>query len=414
MLAQFALPIIGGEEQHVINLSRELVRRGHQVAIATIKHSNLPEYEIVDGVRIYRLNGSTQRISRLYKEENRRHAPPFPDPEITLGIRRVILKEQPDVVHAHNWIMYSYLPLKSRSKAGLVMTLHDYSLQCATKRFMHRGQTCSGPGVRKCLVCACAHYGVIKGGPIYLSNQVMSHWERKSVDMFLAVSRVTAINNGLVDSGLPYQIIPNFISDDPQGEQDNQNTLLDQLPKDGYLLFVGDISYEKGIMILLRAYAGLKNAPPLVLIGRSGTDTPKELPPNVLMLGSWPHSAVMQAWKRSGIALVPSVWSEPFGMVVIEAMSAGRPVIASQIGGILDIITHGDSGLLVTPGDSESLQKAIELLLKNPEMREQMGKAAERRSVEFRASTVVPRIEQIYRSIIHGNSVDRDIRKVMV
>jgi glycosyltransferase involved in cell wall biosynthesis len=402
MIAQFATPIIGGEEQHVISLSRELVRRGHQVAIATIKHSDQAEFEIDAGVRIYRLHGTTQRIGRIYKEGGRRHAPPFPDPEITFGIRRVMTLEQPDIVHAHNWLVYSYLPLALKRKAGLVMTLHDYSFQCATKRFMNRGYTCSGPGVRKCLECACSHYGAVKGWPIYLSNQVMSHLEGKFVDMFLAVSQVTAINNGLVGSGLPYQVVPNFVSDDLGLEQDSQNPILDQLPKDGYLLFVGDLSGEKGIMVLLRAYAGLKNAPPLVLIGRRCNDTPKELPPNVLMLGSWPHSAVMQAWKRSSIALVPSVWTEPFGMVVIEAMSTGRPVIASHIGGISDIVIHGESGLLVTPGDAESLREAIAMLLAKPEMSEQMGKAAEYRSAEFRASVVVPRIEQIYRSITNG------------
>ena len=400
MVAQFATPIIGGEEQHVINLSRELVQRGHQVAIATIKHSKQADYEIDAEVRIYRLQGTIQRMSQLHNEDGRRHAPPFPDPEITLGIRRVLKLEQPDIVHAHNWLVYSYLPLAAKRKAGLVVTLHDYSLQCAIKRFMYRGSPCSGPGVCKCIGCANAHYGAIKGGAIYISNQMMGNLERNAVDMFLAVSRVTAENNGLVSSGLPYQVVPNFVPDDLGLQQDSQHPLLDQLPKNDFLLFVGDLSAEKGVKVLLQAFAGLKNAPPLVLIGRRTSDTPEELPPNVLMLGSWPHSAVMQAWKRSSIALVPSVWTEPFGMVVIEAMSAGRPLIASRIGGIPDIVTHGESGLLVNPGDTEGLRQAIELLLAKPEMRQQMGKDAEHRSAEFRASAVIPRIEQIYHSII--------------
>jgi glycosyltransferase involved in cell wall biosynthesis len=233
---------------------------------------------------------------------------------------------------------------------------------------------------------------------------MMGNLERKSVDMFLAVSQVTAENNGLVDSGLPYQVVPNFLPDDLGSQQDDQNPLLEQLPDDGYLLFVGDLSGEKGVKILLQVYAELEDAPPLVLIGRRTSDTPKELPPNVMMLGSWPHNAVMQAWKRSSIALVPSVWTEPFGMVVIEAMSAGRPLIASRIGGIPDIVTHGESGLLVTPGDAYSLMQAINLLLTNPALRQQMGKNAEQRSREFRASAVIPRIEQIYHSIIDQRS----------
>ncbi len=399
MIAQFATPIIGGEEQHVVNLSRELVKRGHRVAIATIKHPGQADFEIDAGVRIYRLQGLTQRMSWLYSEPGRRHAPPFPDPEMMFGLHRVMAQEQPDVVHAHNWLIFSFLPLIPWSKARLVVTLHDYSFRCATKRYMYHGAPCSGPRLLKCLDCASKHFGAAKGVPTYLSSQAMSLVERKVVDMFLAVSQVTAAGNGLVGSGLPYQVIPNFVPDDLGLEQDTPDPYLAQLPKDGYLLFVGDLSIEKGIDVLLRAYAKLINAPPLVLIGRRLADTPSELPHNVLMLGSWPHSAVMHAWRRSCIALVPSVWSEPFGMVVIEAMVSGRPVIASHIGGIPDIVVDGETGLLVPPGNVDSLREAIERLLLNPEMRERFGEAGRRRGAEFQANAVVPRIEQVYRSI---------------
>ena len=401
MVAQFATPIIGGEEQHIHNLSHELVKRGHRIAIATIQHAGQAGFEMNEGVRIYRLQGTTQKIKRLYLED-RRHAPPFPDPELTLGLRQVMKVEKPDIVHAHNWLVYSYLPLAVDSKVGLVVTLHDYSLLCATKRYMHHGAPCHGPGLNKCLGCAGAHYGSFKGKTIYLSNRVMSRFLRKTANMFLAVSQVTAENNGLVNSGLPYQVIPNFVPDDLGLQKDINNPILDQLPKDGYLLFVGDLSGDKGIKILLQAYTKLKDPPPLVLIGRVTNDTPKQLPQNVLMMGKWPHHAVMAAWKRSSIALAPSVWAEPFGMVVIEAMSAGLPVIASRIGGIADIVIHGETGLLVTPGDVNSLQQAIELLLAKPDLRAQMGNAAERRSLEFKANSVVPRIEQVYQSVVNG------------
>jgi glycosyltransferase involved in cell wall biosynthesis len=265
---------------------------------------------------------------------------------------------------------------------------------------MYRGLACTGPGVRKCIECSNDHYGRNKGGLIYLSNQAISKLERKLVDMFLAVSQVVAVNNGLVGSGLPYQVIPNFIPDVPELGRDNHNSLLDQLPGDGYLLYVGDLSVEKGIRVLLHAYSRLVNAPPLVLIGRRTGDTPNELPPGVLMMGSWPHSAVMQAWKRCSIAIVPSLWPEPFGMTVIEAMSAGRPLIASRIGGIADIVSHGESGLLVIPGDEENLQQAIGTLITSPEMGKHLGVAAAQRSREYKASNIVPRIEQLYQSII--------------
>jgi glycosyltransferase involved in cell wall biosynthesis len=180
MVAQFATPIIGGEEQHVINLSRELVQRGHQVAIATIKHSKQADYEIDAGVRIYRLQGTMQRMSQLYNEDGRRHAPPFPDPEMTLGIRRVMKLERPDIVHAHNWLVYSYLPLPQKG-SRLIVTLHDYSLKCAIKRLCTEDRL-AVVWVYKCIGCN-AHYGAIKGQSIY-SNQMMGNLERNAVDMF--------------------------------------------------------------------------------------------------------------------------------------------------------------------------------------------------------------------------------------
>ena len=107
----------------------------------------------------------------------------------------------------------------------------------------------------------------------------------------------------------------------------------------------------------------------------------------------------MEAWRRSIIALVPSVWSEPCPTVAMEAMSAGCPVIASRIGGLVDLVTDGKTGLLVQPADPLALQQAIERLLEDPDLRKNMGQAALRKVVEFQARTVVPRIEHVYQEV---------------
>src|SRR4051812_17748896 len=132
MLAQFYPPIIGGEERHVRNLSAALVARGHEGAVATLWHEGMAEFEIDDGgVRIYRMRGTLQRVEGLFSETGRRHAPPFPDPELMWALRGVIKRERPEIVHAHNWMVHSFQPIKRWSGASLVMTLHDYSLACA-------------------------------------------------------------------------------------------------------------------------------------------------------------------------------------------------------------------------------------------------------------------------------------------
>src|SRR5262245_9675549 len=142
MLTQFYPPTIGGEERHVWNLSAELVARGHDVAVATLWHEGLAEYEQDREVRVYRVRGTMQRTRWLFSETGRRHAPPFPDPETVVALRRLVMRERPDIVHAHNWLVYSFLPLKSWSKARLVVTLHDYSLLCAKKRLVYREARC--------------------------------------------------------------------------------------------------------------------------------------------------------------------------------------------------------------------------------------------------------------------------------
>jgi glycosyltransferase involved in cell wall biosynthesis len=318
----------------------------------------------------------------------------------------VIGHEQPDIVHGHNWIVHSFLPLKSWSGARLVMSLHDFSLACAKKTLMFAGMPCSGPGFTKCLSCAGEFYGPAKGIPTTLGNWGMGAVERSLVDIFLPVSQATAAGNGLVGSKLRYEVIPNFVPD-TIGADDGDTAAIEhhlaQLPSGDYLLFVGDLRRDKGIDVLLEAYQGLADAPPLVMIGRRLDETPTELPPNVRILESWPHQAVMAAWRRSMLALAPSIWNEPFGIVVIEAMAAGRPVIASRIGGLPDIVVDGESGLLVPPGDAAALRAAIARLIADPELRARMGQAGHARVDRFRVSTVVPKIESVYRTLLeHG------------
>ncbi len=400
MLTQFYHPIIGGEERMVQDLSVELVRRGHEVAVATLWHEGLEEHEIERDVQIFRIRSTTQRAAWLYREAQRRHAPPWPDPEATWALRRVFDQVQPEVVHAHNWLMYSFLPLKLSRRAGLALTLHDYSWTCATRRFMHRGGPCAGPGFAKCLACSREHYGLLKGVPTALGLRVTRSLGRPAIDMFLPVSEAVAAGNGLIDSRLPYQVIPNFVPDDLGTSLDNVEPYIAQLPAGDFILFVGDLSRDKGIHVLLHAYAELKAAPPLVLLGRRCQDTPTEFPPNVLFLNSWPHAAVMEAWRRCSLAVAPSVWPEPFGLVALEAMLSGRPVIASKIGGLSDTVIDGETGFLVTPGDPIALANALRRLLADRDLREQMGRVGRLRSEIFQAATVVPRIEQIYQLIV--------------
>ena len=403
MLTQFYPPIIGGGAIHACSLGHELVSRGHEVAVATLRHEGQADFELDQGVRVYRIRSSMSRMRWLFSDISRQYAPPFPDPETMLGLRRVIARERPEIVHSHNWLVYSFLPLKVWSKAKLVVTLHNYSKVCVKTTLMWHEESCEGPAPGKCFNCASQYYGLAKGTSTLFGHKVMGFAERNLVDMYLAVSHSVALDSGLIDSKQPYQVIPNFISDDINTPKDDAEVYLSQLPAEGFLLFAGALSRLKGVDVLLRAYAGLTNAPPLVLIGYQTRDWPKmakDCPDNVIILNSWPRYAVMKAWYQSAIAIVPSVGRDACPTVVIEAMSAGRPVVASRIGGVVDLVEDDETGLLIEPGDMLALRQALDRLISNSDLRRRLGQEAQRKAVEFYASTVVPRIEHVYEKLL--------------
>ncbi len=403
MLTQFYPPIIGGGAIHVQTLSKELASRGHHVVVITLRHEGQEACESDAGVRVYRIGSSLQRLPWLFKDRGRQYAPPFPDPEALLAMRRIIRQERPEIVHAHNWLLDSFLPLKTWSRAMVVVTLHNYGLLCVKTTMLYRDTLCDGPGFSKCLGCASQFYGPVKGVPTVLGNRVMDIFRRNLVDMFLPVSQAVAVGNDLVGSQLPFQIIHNFIPDDAGTSRSDIEPYLAQLPGKDYLLFVGALNRQKGLDVLLRAYSGLTNAPPLVLIGYPSPDwaeLSKACPDNVFVFQNWPRAAVMGAWRRSMLGLLPSVSQESCPTVIMEAMSEARPVIASHIGGIPDLVEDGQTGLLVEPRDPPALRQAIEQLAANPDLRQCMGEAALRKICEFQASTVVPRIEQVYEKLL--------------
>ena len=245
----------------------------------------------------------------------------------------------------------------------------------------------------------------MKGIPTALATAAMGGIERRTVDMFLPVSQAVAAGNGLVGGRAPYRVIPNFIPDAVADESDETADCLADLPGEGFLLFVGALNRHKGIAPLLSAYAALRDAPPLVLIGSTWPDTPKEFPANVIVLKNWTQRAVMAAWRRCSVGIVPSVWPEPWGAVAMEAMIVGKPVVASRTGGLADIVAHERTGLLVPPGDVEALRDALQALIDDPAKRATLGEAGRQRVRErFTASVVVPEIEGVYRELLNGTA----------
>jgi glycosyltransferase involved in cell wall biosynthesis len=135
------------------------------------------------------------------------------------------------------------------------------------------------------------------------------------------------------------------------------------------VLYAGRLSPEKGVLELVDAANGI----PLVIAG----DGPlRERVPGAL--GFVPHDELDRLYERAAIVACPS-YREGFGVVCAEAMAHARPVVASAVGGLLDLVVDGETGILVPPGDVAALREALNRLLADEELRRRMGEAGRRR-----------------------------------
>jgi glycosyltransferase involved in cell wall biosynthesis len=412
-LTDFYRPTIGGLERHVETLSRESVNLGHEVTVVTLRTGDRPEREEIDGVRIVRINGWSTRLSALYADPNRPFHPTFPDPGALAALRRTIAELKPEIVHSHSWLEYSYFPLvesvdSAPDGPGHVVTLHDYGLSCAKKTYQYESGTCSGPGLIKCLRCATKDYGPVRGPALALGQRAGRRLLRRA-DAYLAISStVAAAARQVLPPDMEIDIVPSMV---PVGLPELAETTPrpDFLPpEDGYLLFVGALGPHKGVDVLLEAHRRLRNRVPLVLIGTPRPDTPAVDVPDVYIVRDVPSAKVMSAWRRCSVAVVPSVWEEPMGQVAVEAMLAERPVVASDVGGLRDIVVDGETGFRVPPRDSAALAEAIDRLLDDPVLQKRMGLAGREKAGRYTAQVVVPEVLEVFETVLERRARNRD------
>lgn len=402
LLAQFLPPVAGGEERHVWNLARALAARSHGVTLLGFATGEEPPGALLsEGIRVVRVRTAASRLPVLYSDPSRPHALPLPDPQVSRAIRTELATGRYDVVHAHNWIVNSALGPAAKADVPLVMTLHDYSHICATKRLMEFGERrCPGPAPTRCVPCAADHYGALNGAVTLAANTVSARRRARGITRVAAVSSAVAeavaipAGHWLRSARLDARVIHNFIPDE---------IVVDDIAPtapDAPLLFAGDLSPDKGVGVLLDAYRRLDAPPELVLAGRMPTPDAWTFPPGARWTGQLPHDEVVALFRSARAVVVPSVWSDPCPTVVLEAMAAGRPVIGAASGGIVDMVVDGTTGFLVPPGDSAALAGAMETVLRDPQTARAFGVAGRDRARRFTVSAVVQQIEQMYADAI--------------
>jgi len=418
LTSDFFHPVIGGAERQVGLLAAALAGHGHDVRVATTSQPGSPTHEYVGGVAVERLPS----IAGLLPAPGggRRFLPPAPDPMLSMGLRRLVSDWRPAVVHASGWIGYSSAAAVLDHAAPLVLSVRDYGYACATRNLLWQDRTlCDGPSLGRCLDCAGRHYGAARAliavGGVRSGRPLL----RRTVRAIHSVSRFVqhTVERDLLRGDPGWHPILERIDDIVPGRPDSpqhdaldaaDRELLERLPAAPFVLFVGALQSHKGLDVLLAAWARMRAPstadapPPLVLIGTRSIETPTEFPMGVTVLSDVSHRVVMAAWERCLFGVVPSLWPDPLPGVVREPMTRGKAVIASDVGGIPDMITNDVNGLLVPAGDAAALASAMDRLMADAALRTRLGDAGRESVMDLTPAAVGRRFAALYGRVLEA------------
>ena len=370
----------GGQNVHVAALSGALAARGHSVEVYTRRDAHtLPDVvRLESGVRVVHVPAGPARP--IGKDEMLPYMPEFG--------RRLAerwARGAPDVVHAHFWMSgLAALEARRTCAAPLVQTFH--ALGSVKRR--HQGAADHSPLSR-------------------IRAEVRLATE---VDTVIATcSDEVRELSALAADRPPVRVVPCGVDADafhPAGGVDRT------VPRRARhrLICVGRLVERKGVATVIRALATLPDTELLVVGGpaSSGLAADPEaaalaelaagtgVADRVHLLGGVPHERLPALFRSADVAVsVP--WYEPFGIVPLEAMACGLPVVASAVGGMLDTVADGVSGRLIPPRAPDALAAALRGLLADPDRRAQMGLEGRRRSLQqYRWECVASATESVY------------------
>jgi glycosyltransferase involved in cell wall biosynthesis len=344
----------GGEPAVVDATMRVLAQNGHESRLV-MKSSRVLENSIVK--RIYAFCGGVYNI-RAYNE-----------------MRRLLEEDRPDVVHVHSvYPMFSPSMLVACRRAGVpvVMTVHSHNLTCPTWYHLHKGRVCEdcvGGHEYRCVLKNCRN-NIFESSAYALRSSVARRFRLFHDNVSVLIVLTPFGKERLLQAGFrddQIAVIPNPTS--------VRETILDR-PVGEYVAFSGRVSPEKGVDIFLAAASRMPDVPFKVAgDGPVLSEMRTRAPRNVEFLGRLGSDELLTFYRRSRILAVPSLWFEPFGLVVVEAMALGVPVVASRIGGLPYVVDDGVTGLLFEPGSPEGLVKDVRRLWEDPQLCDRMGRA---------------------------------------
>jgi glycosyltransferase involved in cell wall biosynthesis len=340
--------IRGGEDESVAAEQELLRQNGHEVDL----HEERNE-------RVADLGQLRVALRTVWSLESHRR------------LRQRLRRRKYDLVHVHNFFPLISPAVYYAARAEgvpVVQSLRNYRLLCPNAELFRSGRLCEDCVGRRVPWPGIVHgcYRGSRSATTAVATMLAVHnylrtWQRM-VDLYIAVTRFA--RDKLIEGGLPAERVvvkPNFVEGAPTPGTGTG----------GYALFVGRLSAEKGLATVLEAWQRLGAAIPLKIVGEGPlaesveAAAAREL--GVECLGRRPLEEVYELMGGARFLVFPSEWYEPFGRVAVEAFARGTPVIASDTGGMAELIDDRRTGRLFRPGDAGDLAGVVGWALDHPE-----------------------------------------------
>lgn len=392
-----------GTEISVIRLTQELMSKGHEVEYF---------YGIPDQAEPGKIETGTEEGVKYTAVTHHLDALEFKttysfNPAET-EFHQVLRHFKPDIVHIHHLANLSArLPvIAAESRIPVIFTLHDYSLECLAggQRLLPNNRTCKTPSLFNCAQCLVHSPYVNRGSSklrvirtavvylhylwcryvsqkpmnsiafkeVYLRQQAMIEAMR-AVNHFIAPSqfiRNEFIQYGLTPEKVTYLAHP-FISQDKQ-KRGTQDSSLNGLR----LAFIGSIIPQKGLHLLTRAVRDMAGREISLSIygdfggyGNYNDQILKDIQSDrrIEWKGTFKHDQISQVMSEIDLLVIPSLWFENAPLVMTEAMSFNVPVLASDVGGMLELVVNRGKGWVFKRGSAAKLREHLEYLLRRPD-----------------------------------------------
>jgi glycosyltransferase involved in cell wall biosynthesis len=389
----------GGAESYLLDVAHHQQAAGHDVWFWGMRHPENTENELAQFFPSYiELEPAPSGLVARVRASSRM----VWSTSSGRGLAAAIEHVRPDVVHFHNvyhQLSPSVVRATARGGVASVMTLHDYKLACPSYQLLAHGLPCT----------ACLDHGLwqaartsCKDGSRAASTALAAEsWLHRrmhayaGVGVFLCPSRF--LHDVMVRADVfpdRMRVVPHFVE---AGGPINPG-------RGGPVVFAGRLSSEKGVDTLVRATPLLPEGSTVTIAGDGPARADLErladevAPGRISFVGRLPKTELLRLVAGATAMAVPSRWYENQPMTVLEALTAATPVIASDMGGLPELVRDGVDGRLVPPDDPTALAQALTDLLVDPSLAAEYGRAGrDRMLTDFALDEHLRRLESAYR-----------------